>query len=194
MDPELLSWGRAVKQRRRSKFPVLWLFTDAQRLANPLPAIASLPNGLCGVVFRHDAFAGRKALAAQVAALCRAHKIPLVIAGDARLAAATGAGLHLRGGRRLGLVRTRHLITSSAHNATELRRAERAGAKVIFLSPVFKTLSHPNQPSFGATRWAKIAQTAQSVEVYSLGGVNGKNVRLLPRFCAGAGAITGLTP
>jgi thiamine-phosphate pyrophosphorylase len=194
MDAALLSWARAVKQRRRTKNPVLWLFTDAERLPDPLPAIAALPNFLAGVVFRHDKVAGRTALALQVATLCRARKIPLVIAGDARLAAALGAGLHLRGGRRPGLLRTRRLITSSAHNLQELRRAERAGAKIIFLSPAFKTLSHPNLPVFGAVRWANIAQTAQNAEVYSLGGINGKNIRRLAPFGAGAGAISGLTP
>jgi thiamine-phosphate pyrophosphorylase len=194
MDAALLIWARAVKQRRRTKNPVLWLFTDAERLPDPLPAIAALPNFLAGVVFRHDEVAGRKALALQVAALCRARKIPLVIAGDARLAAALGAGLHLRGGRRPGLLRTRRLITSSAHNLRELRRAERAGAEIIFLSPAFKTRSHPDLPGFGAVRWANIAQTAQRAEVYSLGGVDGKNIRRLTPFSAGAGAISGLKP
>jgi thiamine-phosphate pyrophosphorylase len=194
MDAALLTWARAVKQRRRTKNPVLWLFTDAERLPDPLPAISLLPKALAGVVFRHDEVAGRRELAAQIAALCRARKIPLVIAGDARLAAALGAGLHLRGGRWPGLLRTRRLITASAHNLEELRRAERAGAKIIFLSPVFKTLSHPGQPGLGAVRWANIAQTAQRTEVYSLGGVDGKNIRRLTPFSAGAGAINGLTP
>jgi thiamine-phosphate pyrophosphorylase len=194
MDAALLSWARAVKQRRRSKLPVLWLFTDAERLPDPLPAIAALPNFCSGVVFRHDQIAGRRVLAAQVAALCRARKIPLVIASDARLAAAMRAGLHLRAGRWPGPIRTRRLITSSAHNLTELRRAEHNGAKIIFLSPAFRTPSHPNQPGFGAAAWANIAQRAQYAEVYALGGVNGENISLLSRFCAGAGAITGLTP
>jgi thiamine-phosphate pyrophosphorylase len=194
MDAGLLSWARAVKQRRRSKRPVLWLFTDAERLPDPLPAIAALPKSLSGVVFRHDQITERKALAIQVAALCRARKIPLIIAGDARLAAAMGAGQHLRGGRWPGPIRTRRLLTASAHNLAELRRAERNGAKIIFLSPAFQTPSHPDQPVFGAARWANIAHRAQSAEVHSLGGVKGKNIRLLPCFCAGVGAITGLTP
>ena len=194
MDAGLLSWARAVKQRRRSKFPVLWLFTDAQRLPDPLPAIAGLPKGLCGVIFRHDQIAGRAALARKISTLCRARQIPLVIAGDARLAAATGAGVHLRGGNWPGLIRTRCLITSSAHNLAELRRAEQSGAKIIFLSPAFKTPSHPNQPGLGAARWANIAQQARLAEVYSLGGVNGKNVILLACFCAGVGCINGLIP
>jgi len=194
MDARLLAWGRAVKQRRRSKFPVLWLFTDAQRLPDPLPAVKKLPKRLSGVVFRHDAAPGRTALAKRVAALCRARQIPLVVAGDARLAIALSAGIHLRTGVWPGPIRTRRLVTSSAHNVAELRRAENAGAQIIFLSPAFQTASHPGKPGFGAIRWLKIAQTVKRSEVYSLGGINGKNVPLLACFCRGVGAISGLYP
>jgi thiamine-phosphate pyrophosphorylase len=194
MDARLLAWGRAVKQRRRGKYPVLWLFTDTQRLPDPLSAIAKLPKHLSGVVFRHDEAPDRDALAKRVAALCKARQIPLVIAGDERLAAALKAGIHLRAGFWPGPIRTRRLVTSSAHNIAELRRAEKAGAEIIFLSPTFKTLSHPDQPGFGASRWSNIAQRAKNVEVYSLGGVSGKNVFLITRFSAGVGAISGLFP
>jgi hypothetical protein len=54
MDERLLAWGRAVKQRQRNALPALWLFTDTERIPDPLPAIGRLPRGLCGVVFRHD--------------------------------------------------------------------------------------------------------------------------------------------
>jgi thiamine-phosphate pyrophosphorylase len=192
MDARLLAWGRAVKQRRRGKFPPLWLFTDAQRLPDPLPAIAKLPKFISGVVFRHDESPNRVALAKQVAALCRTRQIPLVVTGDARLAAALKAGIHLRRGYWPGPIRTARLVTSSAHNIAELRRAEFAGAKIIFLSPAFKTVSHPDQPGFGAVRWSNIAQLAKNAEVYSLGGVTGNTVLLLACSCSGVGAISGL--
>jgi thiamine-phosphate pyrophosphorylase len=194
MDTRLLAWARAVKRRQRAKLPVLWLFTDAQRLPNPLPAIAQLPKFHAGVVFRHDATVDRASLAKRVAALCQARHIPLVVAGDARLAAALRAGVHLRGGFWPGRVRTRFLVTSSAHNIPELRRAERAGAQIIFLSPAFKSPSHPGQPVLGATNWANIAQKADKSKVYILGGITGKNVGKIPYFCAGVGAISALNP
>jgi thiamine-phosphate pyrophosphorylase len=194
MDARLLAWARAVKRRHRSKLPILWLFTDAQRLADPLPAIAKLPRLLSGVVFRHDEMPARLALARRVAAVCRSRQIPLVIAGDARMAAALGAGIHLRGGSWPAQIRNRRLVTSSAHNIVELRRARRAGAKIIFLSPAFATASHPEQPSFGAIRWTNIAHLAQNAKVYSLGGVTGENVYCLACFCAGVGAISALQP
>src|SRR3984957_14381108 len=98
MDRRLLAW--AYPQRRRgSDLPPLWLFTDARRLADPRPVVARLPKGLAGVVLRHDGEPARAALGLDLARLCRARRLRLVVAGDPRLAAAVGAGLHLRGGR-----------------------------------------------------------------------------------------------
>jgi len=207
MDARLMAWGRAVKQRRRSEEPanrlaVLWLFTDTLRLPDPLPAIARLPRGLCGVVFRHDKAAERPALALQVAKLCKRRDLDLVVAGDVRLALKLGAGIHLRGGRWQGRVRPGsvrlgrwrlNLVTSSAHDFAEIRRAQSAGAQIIFLSPVFPTPTHPGAVALGAVRWVRLARQFKGLKLYCLGGVSGKNIRLLGHFGAGAGAITALT-
>ncbi len=97
MDRKLLARARAVKAARRSSVP-LWLFTDARRLPDPLAAAARLPRGLAGVVLRHDGEPGRAALGRALARLCRRRRLALVVAGDVRLAAALGAGVHLRNG------------------------------------------------------------------------------------------------
>ncbi len=58
MDHRLVAWARAVKARRRGPraldLPPLWLFSDPARMPDLLGAVAALPAGLCGVVFRHD--------------------------------------------------------------------------------------------------------------------------------------------
>jgi len=213
MDHRLVTWARGVKARRRraggraGRVPVLWLFTDDARLPDPCGAVAALPRGLCGVVFRHDGVPGRAALARTLARQCRQRAIPFVVAGDARLAAAVGAGVHLRGGRpadgRLGTRRAGGwrrpgaATTSSAHSAAELRRAWRAGADAVFLSPALPTRSHPGAPALGTVRWAALSarlprggQTA----ILALGGVDGGHARRLPRWCGGVGAIGALLP
>ncbi|HSU05101.1 MAG TPA: thiamine phosphate synthase, partial [Acetobacteraceae bacterium] len=125
--------------------PPLWLFTDSRRLPDPCAAVARLPIGLCGVVLRHDGEPGRVKLARRLARICQARRLKLVVAGDARLAARIGAGVHLRGGYWPGPVRPRRgLLTSSAHSVKELRRAAIAGTDAVFLSPVFATASHPD--------------------------------------------------
>jgi thiamine-phosphate pyrophosphorylase len=187
MDPRLLAWARAVKARRRSALPVLWLFTDAVRLPDPLAAIACLPRGLCGVVFRPEGVADRAGLAREVGRLCRARGIALTVAGDWRLAASLGVGVHLRGGR--GRPVARRLNTSSAHGVAELRRARLAGA-LAFLSPVFPTPSHPGAAVLGPWRWGALARGRA---VGALGGMDAAKLRRLPRgACIAVGAISAL--
>jgi thiamine-phosphate pyrophosphorylase len=180
--------------RRRGEFglPVLWLFTDTARLPDPRPAAARLPKGLAGVVLRHDSHPDRVAIGRDLARICRVRRLALVVAGDVRLAAALGAGVHLRGGRWPGVLRRGGIVTSSAHSLPDLRRARRSGATVAFLSPAFATASHPGEPALGAGRWAGLA-TRAPLPVVALGGIDGDSVRRLPRKrCAGAGAIGAL--
>ncbi len=200
MDAKLLAWARAAARRRNrpSGLPPLWLFTDARRVADPRPVVARLPNGLAGVVLRHDGEPGRAALGRDLARLCRARRLRLVVAGDPRLAATLGAGVHLRGGRWPAgapmLVRRRvgALLTSSAHGVVELRRAARAGADLAFLSPAFATRSHPDATVLGTLRWRRFSRGV-ALPVAALGGIGGMTVRRLPRgLCCAVGAIEAL--
>jgi thiamine-phosphate pyrophosphorylase len=196
MDARLVAWARAVKARqaripRMRRMPVLWLFTDAARLADPSAAVARLPRGLCGVVLRHDGVADRAALGRRLALLCRARRNLLVVAGDWRLAAALHAGVHLRGGRRLP-GRRGALHTGSAHGVAELVAARRAGVALAFLSPAFATASHPGAGALGPVRWSAQARRAGGA-VAGLGGITGATVRRLDRRrCAAVGAIGAL--
>jgi thiamine-phosphate pyrophosphorylase len=192
MDRRLLAWAYASR-RAGAKLPVLWLFTDARRLPDPRPSVGRLPRGLAGVVLRHDGEPGRAALGRDLARICRARRLALVVAGDPRLAAALGAGVHLRAGRwPCVLRRHRRLITSSAHGGADLVRAHRAGAGLAFLSPTFPTMSHPEVAALGPARWTRLARAAP-LPVAALGGVDGAGVRRLPRhICRAVGAIGAL--
>lgn len=172
---------------------MLWLFTDAARLADPRAAVARLPRGLCGVVLRHDGAMDRAGLGRDLARICRQRGNRLVVAGDWRLAARLHAGVHLRAGRRLRGRVAGQIVSSSAHTTLDARRARRAGAGVVFLSPAFATASHPGAAGLGAVRWAALARRAGG-PVAALGGVDGGRVRqLAPRWLAAVGAIGGLS-
>jgi thiamine-phosphate pyrophosphorylase len=195
MDARLVAWARAVKARRRARngsVPVLWLFTDARRVADPLAAVARLPVGLAGVVLRHDGDPSRPRFARDLARVCRARRLALAVAGDWRLAAAVGAGLHLRGGRPPpGAPRWLRRWTSSAHGVAEVLRARRAGAAIVLLSPAFPTDSHPGSPALGPLRWGIAARRGGGAG--ALGGVSGATIRRLPAWCRAAGAIGALS-
>jgi thiamine-phosphate pyrophosphorylase len=190
VDKRLLTWGL----RRRGPVPRLWLFTDEKRLVDPRTSAAALPRGAAGVVFRHDGAPGRAGLGRDLARICRARRLVLVVAGDPRLAARLRAGVHLRGGVRPGHPRLRGFITSSAHSVPELRRAGRAGASLAFLSPAFATESHAGAPGLGPPRWSALARRAPAgLLVGALGGIDGGSIRRLPaRLCCSAGAIGAL--
>ena len=191
---KLVGWARAVKARRRAALPVLWLFTDARRLPDPLPAARGLPPGLGGVVYRPEGVADPVALGRALARLCRARRLALVVAGDPHLAARLGAGTHRRGGRPAvpaPLRRCGALVTASAHDRAELWRGCHYRADLVFLSPLFPTASHPGARALGACRWASLARSVRT-PVAALGGISDRLARALPRRCAAAGAITGL--
>jgi thiamine-phosphate pyrophosphorylase len=193
MDPRLLSWAHAAASRCRSRQPVLWLFTDSRRLPDPRPAAARLPRGLAGIVLRHDDDPSRSALGRDLARICRARRLVLVVAGDVRLACALRAGVHLRAGRWPAPLRPgRGMVTSSAHDPREMARARRSGAGLAFLSPAFATASHPAARGLGSLRWNRMAAGAGLV-VAALGGIDGRAVRRLTRrYCCAIGAIGGL--
>ena len=194
MDRNLVGWARAVKARRARHacgLPTLWLFTDQARLPDPLAAARRLPPGIGGVVLRDDSLPERRALGLALKRLCRARRLTLAVAGDWRLAAALGAGAHLRAGRRpAGMPRWLPVLTSSAHGAADLWRARCAGARLAFLSPVFATQSHPGADALGPLRWGLAARRAGGAA--ALGGLDGSTVRRMPAACLAVGAIGAL--
>jgi thiamine-phosphate pyrophosphorylase len=200
MDPTLAKAAANLKRRARARgahaLPAVWLMSDDTRLADPETTAATLPRG-AAVIVRHYAAQDRKALAVRLARICRRRGLKLIIAGDWRLAAATGAaGLHLaehatrRGpesGARLWL--RRKLLTLAAHGPTSLRRAAHFNAAAVLLSPVFTTASHPDRVPLGHVRIAAMTRAART-PVIALGGITARNInRLRHSGCAGIAGI-----
>ncbi len=155
---------------RRQPLPRLWLMTD-ERMGDRLwEALQRLPTR-SGVVFRHYSVGGdaRRMLWEDVRTITRQRQLVLIAAG----APLPGAdGFHNRRGWGIR--------TASAHNLRELRAAERRGANLVFLSPVFATRSHPDVNTLGVERFALIARQAQ-VPVIALGGMDARKAKLLRR-------------
>ncbi len=173
--------------KRHHSLPRIWLMTD-ERLGDALlPAIRALPRG-AGIIFRHYATppAARRQLFDQVRALARTRRLMLILAGLPHQAQAWRAdGSH---GRHRGAV------TAPVHNLAELKAAQKAGAKLLFLSPVFATRSHPGGRPLGRQRFAGLCQKAH-IPVIALGGMTATRFRQVKSLGAyGWAAIDGLTP
>ena len=161
--------------RARQPLPRLWLMTDERQGERLLGAVARLPEG-AGIVFRHYSLpeVARRDLFDSVLAMAPG---PVLLAGPAALALAWGAdGSHGRGPGR-------GLRSAPVHDHSEIRAAERAGADLLFLSPVFATGSHPGARPLGLARFAWLARRTP-LPVIALGGMNGPRGRRLASFGA----------
>ncbi|MBU6298569.1 MAG: thiamine phosphate synthase [Alphaproteobacteria bacterium] len=176
--------------RSRAALPPLALFTDDDRLPDPLGAARVLPRGSM-VVARSRDDARRAALAAAMIALARKRDLIVLVAGDP-----DGAdGVHLPEARLRCAVdwrarRPSLLITASVHSFSALSKAMHLPLDAVFLSPVFRTASHPGRATLSPIR-ANLIARASSLPVYALGGIDAHNALLLSGF-AGIAAIGAL--
>lgn len=153
--------------RRRHPLPKLWLMTDERQGESLWRALDRLPRG-SGVVFRHYGLdkTERQTLFRKVRMVARRRGLMLILAGSPVEARVWGAdGVHGRSPARTALLRT-----APAHCIREIRAAERAGADLVFVSPVFPTRSHPDAAMLGKAGFSRLARLAR-VPVIALGGM-----------------------
>lgn len=164
---------RHCKKSHPTRIPTLWLMTDPRVDDSALmQALNRLPRG-AGVIFRHYGWPHdkRRALFDRVRACARRRRLVLLLAGDARTARAWGAdGWHGRDGHAEH-VRRGLLHSAPVHDVPQMRAAERNGAHVLLLSPVFPTRSHPGARTLSRVRFAMLVRQARR-PVIALGGMN----------------------
>jgi len=160
--------------QRRQPLPRLWLMTDERQGDGLWDALERLPRG-AGVVFRHYSLAPaeRRRLFARVRRIARKKRLVLLSAGGPLPGADGVHGGVGRGGLR----------SASAHTLPELIAAQRHGAHLVFLSPVFPTRSHPGGRMLGRTCFGLIARHAR-IPVIALGGVDAAKGASLRRLGA----------
>lgn len=160
-------------------------------------AAARLPRG-SGIVMRHYTLepVARRALFERLRAVAIRRGLLLFLAAQEALAAAWGAdGSHgSSGGRGRRRLPSRLLHSAPVHDRRELRAAQRQGADLIFLSPLFVTRSHPGATALGAGRFAALARLAP-MPAMALGGVSRRHSAFVRALgAAGFGAIDSLLP
>ena len=157
----------------RQPLPREWLMTDQRQGDRLFDALARLPAG-AGIVFRHYALPAeeRWRLYREVRGIARRDGHLLLLGGPADEARAWRAdGSHGPGPGE-------GLRTAPAHDLREIRAAERAGAALIFLSPVYRTRSHPGAPVLGPAEFGRLCRRTR-LPVVALGGMDRRRARAL---------------
>ena len=169
----------------RARYPSRWLMTDERMGDLLIPTLLTLPPG-SGVVFRHYSLSGRdrRALFTQARRIARARRLVLVVARPDRVGRADG--VH-------GTAKGAGLRTWPAHDRRQAVAGVRAGAALLFVSPVFATRSHPGARPIGAARAAAIGR-GLGAGLVALGGMTGRRFRAVRElgFVSWA-AVDGLT-
>lgn len=187
--------GTVATIRSVADLPAIVMPTDLSRVPDPVHASRNLPAG-AAVILRDAGHPDRLAFGIALRRSTLAWGQVLLVSGDPALAEALNAdGLHVPE-RMLGAAAVRHwrranpgrLMSAACHSLTALRRAERAGADLVLLSPVFPTASHPGGRVLGLYRAAALA-TATDLAVLAMGGIERGNARRLPSQFSGFAAI-----
>lgn len=169
-----------------ARHPQLWLMTDERMGEGLWDALERLPRG-GGVVFRHYATANaeRRAIYARVRKVARKRCLTLVVAGPSWPGA---DGVHGRTARR-----KTGLLTRPVHSRVEAIVAVRAGADMIFVSPVFATRSHPGARALGVVKLG-LMMRGIGIPMIALGGMDARRFRrLAPLKLHGWAAIDAWT-
>lgn len=128
-------------------------------------------------------------LAAALLPLARRCGARLLLNGDVDGALALGAGVQLKSTQLAAMserpLPLRQLVGVSCHGAEELARAAGIDADFATLSPVAATLSHPQTPPLGWSRFHALAEAA-ALPVYALGGMAPSHAAQA-RQCSGQG-------
>jgi len=127
---------------------------------------------------------------AQVLRQARGHGARVLLNGSAELAQQAGAdGVHLTARQLMAIDRRPELelVGASCHNEEELARAVSAKADFVVLGPVKATPSHPDTPSIGWSRFARLIED-HPLPVYALGGLTPSDMETAWR--AGAHGIS----
>ncbi|PKP94430.1 MAG: thiamine phosphate synthase [Alphaproteobacteria bacterium HGW-Alphaproteobacteria-16] len=133
-------------------------------------AVTALPRG-SGVILRHydSDRATRQAMLARLNQIAVRRQLMLVVAGRDALNGREVAGTH---GRHRGA------LTAPVHSRRQAIAAIRAGAKLLFASPVHPTRSHPGTPALGPVRLGLMIRGLR-VPVIALGGMHERRWRAL---------------
>ena len=149
--------------RRHLALPRIWMLTDERQGDALWDAINRLPKG-AGVIVRHYSLPEkeRQAMARRIARW----GVFVAYSGSESAARRAGARAVYGAAKTLG----RLPLLFPVHSRREIIAAERVGATLLLLSPVFPTRSHPGARALGPLRFGSLTRTTRT-PVIALGGM-----------------------
>jgi thiamine-phosphate pyrophosphorylase len=180
-------------------YPILDTDAAANRGIGAVDAATWILEGGAGILqFRHKGFWSREVFESleQVAELCQACGVPLVVNDRADLAKLVGAGLHLgqddlppAAARRI--VGTEALIGFSTHNEAQLRATAEEPVGYLALGPIFGTASKANpDPTVGLEGLSNL-RPLTTRPLVAIGGITRENARAVLEAGADSVAVIG---
>jgi len=182
------------------RFPNTWFFFDPFDKSSKINF--SRANKSIGIIFYSNSKLKNKfsAKIKDYIDLCKQNRIFFLIQNSVDLAIrhkAIGVFCYLDYFKKssnlklLFLKRPSHIkIFTSVHNLKEIKFSEKKNFDVIFISPLYKTQSHPNYRPLGPVNFINLC-TKSSLINLALGGVTKKNYRRIKNNnIAGFGGIT----
>ena len=174
------------------------LITDTKKI-DPIAAASRLPINSWVILRDYDlSFEERYQLGIQLKKICIQKKLKLLVAKDSLLATKLNAdGMHFPEFMipKISFWRNKKpqwIITAATHCHKSCRDAIIYGADSVLISPIFKTISHPDKKPIGALIARKIAGKYHK-KAHGLGGVtrtNAKTLQVLGFY--GFSAVSGL--
>ncbi len=174
--------------------PRLTLITDSRRLPTDRffeVVDAALSGGVDAILIRERQMDSARllAFASALRELTDLHKAKLLVHTQADVAKAIRAdGIHLSSLEMNQIPAIREwlngeeiTLSTACHNEIELEFASRFRADFAFLSPVFPTQSHPDEPHLGITTFRALT-SEPPLPVIALGGINAGNRNQLEGF------------
>jgi len=177
----------------RYPLPRTWLVTDERQGDRLWGALRRLPEG-SGVIVRHYRLSEpeRRRLFERIRGIARSRKLILFLSASPEKTRRSGAdGVYSGADSDAPKAMP---WAAAVHDLAEIRRAERGGAALLLLSPLFPTRSHPGSATLGLARFRKLIR-ATRLPVVALGGVQMRHEALLRKIGAyGWAGIDAFTP
>lgn len=199
MDQKILFEINKFKKRNQ-KLPVSVFFTDRKRVEDFSVVIKSLPRNSAIIIREYDLEKNdRENFAKEIIKIAKLEGFICLIGKDIDLAKKLKAdGVHFSDFDKLSAkilnrsgFNKKFIFSFACHDENSIKKAQKLKADMIFISPIFPTLSHLNTKNIGLKNLSKISLKTKnniygknrfSPAIYALGGINQSNISAIRKF------------